>query len=139
MVAELYGRNAKKLGSPLSVIELLQSLFRKKRAFFRSFNCCFANFKSLKLLQCIICLSVSLPSDWAVALEVFYLFFELCETSQPARSKSDFIKGKAVNACTACSDPPQQLRLFESVNLSVQIYLAQRERATVNGGKQLLY
>lgn len=85
---------------------------------------CFANFKPLKLLQCIICLSVLLPSDWAVALEVFYLFSELFETSLPAQGLSDFIKGKAVNACIACSDLPQQLCLFQSVNLSVQIYLA---------------
>lgn len=45
---------------------------------------CFANFKPLKLLQCIICLSELLLSDWAVALEVFYLFSELFETSLPA-------------------------------------------------------
>lgn len=47
-------------------------------------TCCFANFKPLKLLQCIICLSELLLSDWAVALEVFYLFSELFETSLPA-------------------------------------------------------
>lgn len=74
-----------------------------------------------------------------MALEVFYLFSELFETSQPAQGLSDFIKGKAVNACIACSDPPQQLCLFESVNLSVQIYLAQRGRATVMGGEKLFY
>lgn len=55
-------------------------------------TCCFANFKPLKLLQCIICLSVLLPSDWAVALEVFYLFTELFETSQLARGFVRFHK-----------------------------------------------
>lgn len=94
-------------------------------------TCCFANFKPLKLLQCIICLSALLPSDWAVALEVSYLFSELFETSQSAQGLSDFIKRKAVNACIACFDLLQQLCLFESVNLYVQIYLAQRGRATV--------
>lgn len=74
-----------------------------------------------------------------MALEVFYLFSELFETSLPAQGLSDFIKGKAVNACIACSDLPQQLCQFESVNLSVQIYFAQRRRATVTGGEQLFY
>lgn len=74
-----------------------------------------------------------------MALEVFYLFSELFETFLPAQGLSDFIKGKAVNACIACSDLPQQLCHFESVNLSVQIYLAQRRRATVIGREPLFY
>ena len=75
-----------------------------------------------------------------MALEVFYLFSELFETSQAAQSLSDFIKGKAVNACIACSDPPQQLRLFESVNLFCSdLFLPREEEQLLTGGEQLFY
>lgn len=80
----------------------------KRLAFLVLSTCCFADFKPLKLLRCIICLSVLLRSDWAAPLEVFYLFSEVFETSLTAQGLSDFIKGKAVNACVGCSDLHQQ-------------------------------
>lgn len=108
---------------------------------------CFANFKPLKLLQCIICLSVLLHSDWAGALEVFYLFSELSETLRlgvegvegaGGSGVSDFIKGKAVNACIACSDPPQPLCLPGSLNCSIQIHLCSEKRRNCDGRRAIV-
>lgn len=111
--AELGGRNATTLRSPSSVLlSYYNGSLEKRGSSLVLTTCCSANFKPLNLLQYIICLSVLLPSDWAVALEVFYLFSELFETSRPALGLSDFIKGKAVNACIACSDPPTTVASF---------------------------
>lgn len=138
--AELDGRSVKKLSSPSCVIELLQWVFREKRPFFSSFNLLLCYLQTLKaplvhhLPLCVASLRLGCGS-WS---------FSTCSLSSlrlpfPAQGLSDFIKGEAVNACIAWSDLPQQLCLFESVNLSVQIYLAQRGRATVTGGERLFY
>lgn len=138
--AELDGRIVKKLSSPSCVIELLQWVFREKRAFFSAFNSLLCYLQTLKapsvhhLLLCVASLRLGRGS-WS---------FPICSLSSlrlpfPAQGLSDFIKSKKLlmQALHGLTFPSSCV--FWKCKPFCSDLSCQKGRVTVTGGDWLFY